>query len=111
VLAFPKLKWDGWQPVDEDGTANRPIRILELTYAKGDGKRLFALDQGGVIYTFENDPAVDKSKVFLDLQGRISPWNGPGGNEQGLLGMAMHPSLLRMGSFLFITPNLKHTSP
>jgi glucose/arabinose dehydrogenase len=99
VLAFPKLKWEGWQPVDEDGTANRPIRILELTYAKGDGKRLFALDQGGVIYSFENEPAVEKSKVFLDLQGHVSPWNGPGGNEQGLLGMAMHPKFTENGQF------------
>ena len=99
-LAFPKLKWEGWEPVDDDGTANRPRRILELTHAKGDGNRLFALDQGGVLYTIENDPKTELAKVFLDIQDRVSLWNAPGGNEQGLLGLAMHPNFRTNGQFI-----------
>jgi glucose/arabinose dehydrogenase len=98
-LAFPKMKWQGWTAVDEDGTVNRPLRILELTYAPGDGKRLFALDQGGVLYTIENRPDVELAKRFLDIQERVSPWNSMGGNEQGLLGLALHPKFRENGQF------------
>jgi glucose/arabinose dehydrogenase len=99
TLAFPKLKWENWVPVDEDGTVNRPRRTLELTYAPGDAKRLYVLDQGGTIYTFENDPNVEVAKVFLDIEDRVSTWNSPGGNEQGLLGLAMHPKFQDNGQF------------
>jgi len=99
TLAFPKLKWENWIPVDEDGTVNRPRRTLELTYAPGDSKRLYVLDQGGTIYTFENDPNVELAKVFLDIEDRVSKWNSPGGNEQGLLGLAMHPKFQENGQF------------
>jgi glucose/arabinose dehydrogenase len=106
-LAFPKLKWENWVPVDEDGTVNRPRRTLELTYAPGDSKRLYVLDQGGTIYTFENDPNVELAKVFLDIEGRVSKWNSPGGNEQGLLGLAMHPKFQDNGQFFvcYTKPN------
>ncbi len=39
-LAFPNLTWDQWDPVDEDGRA-RPLRLMELTYAKDGSNRLF----------------------------------------------------------------------
>jgi glucose/arabinose dehydrogenase len=99
TLAFPKLKWEGWEPVDEDGTVNTPRRTLELTYARGDSKRLYTLDQSGIVYTFENDPNVELAKVFLDITERVSKWNAPGGNEQGLLGLAMHPKFVENGQF------------
>ena len=109
TLAFPKLKWENWVPVDEDGTVNRPRRTLELTYAPGDSKRLYVLDQGGTIYSFEKDPEVELAKVFLEIGDRVSKWNSPGGNEQGLLGLAMHPKFQENGEFFvcYTKPNFK----
>jgi glucose/arabinose dehydrogenase len=72
---------------------------LELTYAPGDSKRLYVLDQGGTIYTFENDPNVQLANVFLDIEDRVTKWNTPGANEQGLLGLAMHPRFQQNGEF------------
>jgi glucose/arabinose dehydrogenase len=98
-LAFPKLKWDGWQPVDEDGNVDKPLRILELTYPNGDDKRLFAMDQRGWIFSFENRSDVEASKRFLDISSKVNKWSGPGANEQGLLGLAFHPKYKSNGEF------------
>jgi glucose/arabinose dehydrogenase len=98
-LAFPKLKWEGWEPIDEDGNVNKPLRILELTYAPGDSNRLFAMDQRGMIFTFENRPDVQQAKLFLDLQSKVTQWYDKGANEQGLLGLAMHPNFKKNGEF------------
>ena len=39
-LAFPKLKWEGWEPFNDAGQA-RPLRLMELTYANdGSGRCL-----------------------------------------------------------------------
>jgi glucose/arabinose dehydrogenase len=99
MLAFPKLKWQGWEPIDEDGNLNKPLRILELTYAKGDGNRLFALDQRGMIFSFENRPDVEQSTLFLDFQEKVTRWFDQGANEQGMLGLAMHPKFKENGQF------------
>jgi glucose/arabinose dehydrogenase len=99
TLAFPQLKWDGWQAVDEDGNVDKPLRILELTYPNGDNKRLFAMDQRGWIFVFENKSDVMDSKRFLDIQSKVSKWSGPGANEQGLLGLAFHPKYQSNGEF------------
>ena len=101
VLAFPKLNWHGWQAIDEDGNANKPLRILELTYAKGDAKRLFIMDQRGWIFTIENKPEVEQSNLFLDIQNKVNRWFDPGANEQGLLGLALHPKFIDNGQ-LFV---------
>ncbi len=98
-LAFPKLKWQGWEPIDEDGNVNKPLRILEITYAPGDGNRLFAIDQRGLIFSFENRPDVTEAKLFLDIQAKVSQWWDQGANEQGLLGLAMHPRFKENGEF------------
>lgn len=90
-LAFPNLKWDGWEAVDDDGKI-RPLRIMELTYPADGSNRLFAASQFGEIWTFDNNPATEKSTLVIDLQAAVADWNRGGGNEQGLLGLAMHPN-------------------
>lgn len=89
-LAFPKLKWQGWSALDENEKI-RPLRIMEITYAAGDGNRLFAAAQNGAIFAFENDPGVEKAEMILDLRERVTQWNSRGANEEGLLGLAFHP--------------------
>jgi glucose/arabinose dehydrogenase len=98
-LAFPKLKWEGWEPIDESGKVNKALRILELTYANGDNKRLFAMDQLGMIFVFENRPDVEQASRFLDIQNKVSRWFDPGANEQGLLGLAFSPKYMENGEF------------
>lgn len=90
-LAFPNLKWEDWEPVNEDGQA-RPLRLLELTYAKDGSNRLFTVSQYGGIWCFENKPDVKKSHLVLDLRGKVYDWKSSGANEQGLLGLALHPN-------------------
>jgi glucose/arabinose dehydrogenase len=98
VLAFPNLKWDGWEPIDGAGKV-RKLRILELTYAEDDNDRLFAISQSGEIFTFANQPDVEQSHLLLDLTEKVSQWTAPGANEQGLLGLAMHPRFKSNGEF------------
>lgn len=99
-LAFPNLQWEDYEPVDEDGNLDRQLRILEITYANGLPKRLFAVAQRGILYTFENDPEVEQASIFLDLRDRVSRWWVSGAeNEQGLLGLAMHPDFVNNGQF------------
>ncbi len=97
-LAFPKLEWEGWDPLDDSGNI-RKFRIIELTHAKGDGDRLFAAAQSGRIFTFANDPEVTQSKLFLDLSDTVTQWNSSGANEEGLLGLALHPKFIENGQF------------
>lgn len=99
-IAFPKLNWEGYEPVDENGNVSKQLRILELTYAKGVPNRLFAAAQNGAIYTFENTTEVEQASMVLDLRDKVSKWwlNG-GTNEQGLLGLAMHPKFKENGQF------------
>lgn len=97
--AFPQLQWEGWEPIDENGKANKPMRILELTHAKGDNSRLFAIDQRGLVYTFPNRSDAKEATLILDLQDKVSRWFDPGANEQGLLGLALHPKFKDNGEF------------
>lgn len=79
VVAFPNLAFD--RPVD-------------LQHA-GDGSgRLFVVEQEGLIRVFANDPEVPAAGVFLDIQDRVQCCG-----EQGLLGLAFHPSYADNGRF------------
>ena len=98
-LAFPKLKFSGWEPVDDSGQV-RKQRLLELTFAPDAPQRLYTIDQIGTIYSFENRPDVTQAELLLDIQGRVSEWSlDPSANEQGLLGLAMHPKFTENGWF------------
>ena len=95
-VAFPDLKWAGWDGVDEDGRI-RPLRPIVLTHA-GDGtNRVFVATQRGVIHTFENDQAAKESQIFLDITNAIHDWQKD--NEEGLLGLAFHPKYASNGQF------------
>ena len=97
-IAFPKLKWEGWDPIDQAGKI-RALRFIELT-TPGDGSgRLFAAAQSGAIFVFENDPDTTESKLFLDLRDQVAQWSRRGGNEEGLLGLAFHPDYADNGYF------------
>jgi glucose/arabinose dehydrogenase len=97
-LAFPQLNWDGWEAVDDAGKI-QPLRLIELTHANDGSNRLYAASQRGQIWTFENDPQVEQSHLFLDLQDKVVAWAGPGANEEGLLGLAFHPDFKSNGQF------------
>ncbi|TWU06257.1 PQQ-dependent sugar dehydrogenase [Stieleria varia] len=104
-LAFPKLKWGdpktdsgNWEPVDPSGKI-RPLRLMELTYANGDSNRLYAASQYGAIWSFENNRDTVEAPMFLDLRDQVYDWKNRGANEQGLLGLAMHPSFKDNGKF------------
>jgi len=63
-------------------------RPVDLQFADDASNRLFVVEQNnGVVRVFENDPAATSSSVYLSVADRFSP----GGNEEGLLGLAFHP--------------------
>jgi glucose/arabinose dehydrogenase/sugar lactone lactonase YvrE len=105
-LAFPDLKWTGWEPVSDSGKANQ-LRLILLTHAGDGSNRLFVPTQQGVIHTFPNDPAAAKqTKVFLDITDRVRYDDKT--NEEGFLGMVFHPKYKDTGEFfVFYTPKDK----
>lgn len=108
-LAFPNLRWDGWEPVSEDGDV-RAFRPVVLTHAGDGSHRIFVADQWGVIYVFENRPDVTESTRFLDLRDRVMYKDSE--NEEGLLGVAFHPDYSRTGELFvyYTTRDAEHTS-
>lgn len=102
-VAFPDLKWTGWEPVSDTGKANQ-LRLILLTHAGDGSNRLFVPTQQGVIHVFPNDPATAKqTKVFLDLTDRVKYFDNT--NEEGFLGMAFPPNYKQSGEFfVFYTP-------
>jgi glucose/arabinose dehydrogenase len=96
--AFPNLQWEGWEGVDESGR-QKEMRILELTYARDGSNRLYAAEQSGPIYVFENRSDVKEGRLFLDLTKKVVPFTDRGANEEGLLGLAMHPNYKTNGEF------------
>jgi glucose/arabinose dehydrogenase len=77
--AFPELTFS--MPVEfmspEDGT-----------------NRNFVVAQRGKIHVFANIPTVKSSKVFLDIERKVTA-----GGERGLLGLAFHPKYKTNGHF------------
>ncbi len=102
ALAFPKLKWTGWQGVTEKGLPV-PLRPIVLTHAGDGSNRVFVATQRGVIHVFPNDQAAAQTKVFLDIQPRVRYHEET--NEEGFLGLAFHPRYKSNGHFfVFYTP-------
>jgi glucose/arabinose dehydrogenase len=62
----------------------------------GDG-RIFVVEQPGVIRVFDNDPGASEAPLFLDIRDRVDN----AGGEEGLLGLAFHPSFPDSG-YLYV---------
>ena len=79
IKAFPNLTFEN--PVD--------------LQAPGDGSnRIFIVEQTGIIKSFQNNPEITSSKIFLDIRDRVTS-----GGEMGLLGLAFHPDFINNGFF------------
>ncbi len=70
-VAFPDLQWTGWKGETDDGKPN-PLRPIVLTHAGDGSNRVFVATEQGVVHVFPNDPKATKTKVFLDIQDRVS---------------------------------------
>ncbi len=108
ALAFPKLKWTGWEPVTEEGLPE-PLRPILLTNAGDGSKRIFVAIQQGVVHVFpKEDP--QETKVFLNIRPKVV-YNDKE-NEEGLLGMAFHPKYRENGQFFlyYSTTDAPHTT-
>ncbi len=96
VVAFPELKWEGWQGITEAGKV-KPLRSMTLTHA-GDGtNRIFVASQIGMIHVFPNDQSTREARLFLDLRQHVHDWVQD--DEEGLLGLAFHPQYQKNGEF------------
>ena len=74
-----------------------------LTAPPGDTERLFVVEQGGSIRIVRN--GVIEEPPFLNVSSRITS-----GGEQGLLGLAFHPSYVTNGHlYVNYTDTLGHT--
>lgn len=102
-VAFPQLKWTGWQGETDTGKPN-PLRPIVLTHAGDGSHRVFVATQHGVIHVFSNDPQARETRIFLDLQDRVRYSDDQ--NEEGFLGLAFHPKFRENGEFfVFYTPS------
>jgi len=69
---------------------NQPIGVVNT----GDGgKRLFIVEQAGVIRILNSGTGSLNATPFLDISTQIDS----GGNEQGLLGLVFHPDYASNG--------------
>jgi glucose/arabinose dehydrogenase len=101
-IAFPDLKWTGWEPETKSGKPN-PLRPLVLTHAGDGSNRVFVATEHGVIHVFPNDQKATKTDVFLDITDRVSYRDDQ--NEEGFLGLCFHPKYKETGEFfVFYTP-------
>ena len=79
-----------------DGLTN-PIGVVNA----GDGSgRLFIVEQEGIIRIYDTVGGILLGTPFLDIQAEVYSLLDPqGGNEQGLLGLAIHPDYANNGRF------------
>lgn len=66
---------------------------VAVTYAWGDGERLYVIEKAGRIQLVKEGVVTE----FLDITGRIT--SGGFSSEQGLLGLAFHPDYVNNGRF------------
>ena len=103
-VAFPNLKWTGWDDGVESGKVN-PLRPIVLTHANDGSNRIFVATQQGVIHSLTNSDAVASTKVFLDISDRVR-YNDKQ-NEEGFLGLTFHPKFKQNGEFFVFYTDVK----
>jgi glucose/arabinose dehydrogenase len=103
VPAFPNITWTDWSSETDTGKQVQ-FRPIVLTHAGDGSNRTFVATQHGAIYVFPNDRNVEKTKVFLDIQKKVSYSDNQ--NEEGFLGLAFHPQFKKNGEF-FVFYTLK----
>lgn len=86
--AFPNLQWEDWDGIDERGRV-RQLRPIVMTHADDGSNLLYVATQQGMIHVFEDDPATTQARLLLDLREKVADWKE--NNEEGLLGLALHP--------------------
>jgi glucose/arabinose dehydrogenase/sugar lactone lactonase YvrE len=96
AIAFPDLKWEGWEAETPTGKLT-PLRPVLLTHAGDGSNRVFVATEQGVIHVFPNDQKATKTRVFLDLRDRVKYDDKE--NEEGFLGLAFHPKYRTNGEF------------
>lgn len=87
--AAPPPSPDGYAAAFVLGGLSQPVGMAA---APGDSTRLFLIEKTGTIRILRGGALLPRP--FLDLSGRVS-----GGSEQGLLGLAFHPSYAQNGKF------------
>ncbi len=95
-VAFPDVKWPGWESAEDTGVLNalRPILVANA----GDGSnRVFIPTQQGVVYVLPNDQKGTKAEVFLDIKSKVAYDDKT--NEEGFLGLAFPPKYRESGEF------------
>jgi glucose/arabinose dehydrogenase len=88
VVEFPDPAGFTWQEIAS--SLNRPIGLVSANDGSG---RTFIIEQPGRILVHNGERILDP--VFLDIRGRVRN----SGSEQGLLGLAFHPSFQENGFF------------
>ena len=71
--------------------------MIALTHPDDGGDRLFVAQKHGVVVSFPNDPAADRTDTFLDISDRVNDR----GSEEGLLGLAFDPAFTENG-YLYV---------
>lgn len=106
VEAFPGMTWEDFEGVDEDGKI-QVMRPVELVHPGDGSNRLFALDQRGRIYSIDATGKEKEAKVVVDFQDRVQAHDAAGNvNEEGALGMAIHPDYENNGQiFVYYSSN------
>jgi glucose/arabinose dehydrogenase len=88
VQTFPDTSEFHWMTVASG--LDKPLGLIHA----GDGSgRLFIIEQEGLIHIFQNGELIPDP--FIDIRDRVEDSN----NEQGLLGLAFHPSYAKNGLF------------
>lgn len=96
VPAFPNLKWEGFESIDENGKTKK-LRPMAMTHAGDGSNRMFVGTQRGAIYVFPNSPQAKEATLFLDIREQVADWKR--NNEEGFLGLAFHPEYEDNGQF------------
>lgn len=100
-IAFPELKWTGWETEEESGKAD-PLRPILLTYMNDGTNRIVVPTQQGVVHAFEKTDKEQATTVLLDISDKVRYADKQ--NEEGLLGLAFHPKFKENGEvYIFYT--------